>query len=124
MKKKLSKRQAGKLLNEQGRESPLEGMQLRYEYHKGIAMDEIAKGPDGSPGKIVENLKMMHETAVDLAVYRHPRLQATTVAHSTTSDLEKLLQEIEANDRGPLAHVKSNEPDDLIDIRLDSDTAH
>ena len=103
MKKKLiSKRQAGKALNEQGRLSPLEVFQRRMEHYDAQARAEIALGDLGDGEKIGECLKLAQEAGEALAPYRHPRLQATAVTHGTTSDLEKLLSEIEALDQGPL----------------------
>ena len=102
MKKKLSKREAGKRLNEEGRLSPLEVFQCRMEHYDALAQAEIALGDLGSREKTGEYLKLAQDAAVELAPYRHPRLQATAVTHGTTSDLEKLLSEIEALDQGPL----------------------
>ena len=100
--KKLSKRQDGKRLNEEGRLSPLEIFQRRMEYYNSLADDELGKGELASRERIGEFLTAAQSAAVELAPYRHPRLQATTVAHSTTSDLEKLLREIEILDDGLL----------------------
>ena len=44
MKKKLSKHEAGKRLNEEGRLSPLEVFQRRMEHYDRLARDEIALG--------------------------------------------------------------------------------
>ena len=101
-KKKLSKRQDGKRLNEEGRLSPLEIFQRRMEYYNSLADDELAKGELASRECVDEYLLMAQDAGVQLAPYRHPRLQAATVAHSTTSDLEKLLREIEVLDDGLL----------------------
>ena len=102
MKKKLSKRQAGKQLNEEGRFSPLEVFQRRMEHYDALACEEIALGDLGDGEKIGEYLKLAQEAGEALAPYRHPRLQATAVTHGTVSDLEKLMREIEAADKGPL----------------------
>jgi hypothetical protein len=124
-KKKLTKREEGRRLNEEGRTSPLEGLQVRFEYYLELARAEMAKGEDAMRSKIHDYLKAMQEAAVELAPYRHPRLQATAVAVGKTSDLEEFLREIEANDRGFLGHLKAPEsPNDIIDIDLDSDTQH
>ena len=101
-KKKLSKRQDGKRLNEEGRLSPLEIFQRRMEYYNSLADNELAKGELASRERIGEFLTAAQSAAVELAPYRHPRLQATTVAHSITSDLAELLHEIEMLDEGPL----------------------
>ena len=84
MKKKLSKRKAGKRLNEEGRESPLEVFQLRQEYYAKLARDEIKLGDLGSREKIGEYLKLAQEAAEALAPYRHPRLQATAIEAKIT----------------------------------------
>ena len=52
--------------------------------------------------KLTSISELAQEAGEALAPYRHPRLQATAVTHGTTSDLEKLLSEIEALDQGPL----------------------
>ena len=102
MKKKLSKREAGRRLNEQGRLSPLEAFQTRLEYYDTLARQEIALGDLADGEKVDQYLRLAQEAGEALAPYRHPRLQATAVTHGTTSDLEKLLSEIEALDQGPL----------------------
>ena len=102
MRKKLSKRQDGKRLNEEGRLSPLEVIQRRMEHFAELAEEEIAKGPACSREQLHEFMREAQSAAIELAPYRHPKLQATTVAHSTTSDLEKLLREIEVLDDGLL----------------------
>ncbi len=102
MKKKLSKREAGRRLNEEGRLSPLEVFQCRMEHYDALARAEIALGDLGSREKTGEYLKLAQEAGEALAPYRHPRLQATAVTHGTSSDLERLLSEIESLDQGPL----------------------
>ena len=82
MKKKLSKHEAGKRLNEEGRLSPLEVFQRRMEHYDRLARDEIALGDRDSREKTGEYLKLAQEAGEALAPYRHPRLQATAVTHT------------------------------------------
>jgi hypothetical protein len=78
MRKRVSKRQAGAKLNQEGRVSPLEALQQRMEYHLKIVNDEIGKGELGSHEVIQKHLAIVQDAAVELAPYRHPRLQSTT----------------------------------------------
>lgn len=96
-KKKLTKRQDGKRLNEEGRLSPLEVLQRRMEHHDKLAAQEMAKGDEASQEEIASQLAAAQNAAVELAPYRHPRLQATAVMASTTSDLARLLKSIDEN---------------------------
>jgi hypothetical protein len=75
--KKVSKRKAGKRLNEQGRESPLDVFQLRQEYYSKLAREEIAKGEYGDREIIDDCLKLAQEAAEALAPYRHAKLTPT-----------------------------------------------
>jgi hypothetical protein len=115
MKKKLSKREAGKLLSEEGRLSPLEVFQRRLEYYDTLARQEISLGDLADGEKVDQYLRLAQEAGEALAPYRHPRLQATAVTHGTTSDLEKLLSEIEALNQGPLPP----RPNEIIEIDPD-----
>lgn len=88
-KPKASKRAAGKRLNDQGRESPLEVFQLRMEHYSKLARDEINKGVLGSREKTDEYLRLAQEAGEALAPYRHARLTPTdaTTAAATTKVL-------------------------------------
>lgn len=111
-KKKLSLKQQGKKLNEEGRRSPLEMLQRRMEYHERLADEELAKGNNCSREKIAAHLAAAQSAAVELAPYRHPRLQASAVTHSADGDLAKLLAEIDGCTRGLFASPPIELPDD------------
>jgi hypothetical protein len=89
VKKKLSKREEGKRLNESGRLSPLEAFQTRLEYYDTLARQEIALGDLADGEKVDQYLRLAQEAGEALAPYRHPRLQATAVTHGTTSRRER-----------------------------------
>ena len=106
-KRKLTKRQDGKRLNEEGRLSPLEILQRRMEHFAELAEAEKAKGAACSREQLHEFLREAQSAAIELAPYRHPKLQATAVVTSTTSDLSELLDAISARTTSPLPpHVQ------------------
>ena len=78
MGKKETPRQQGECLNKEGRLSPLDVIQRRMEHFDKLAVEEIAKGAEGSEETIAEYLSQAQDAAVQLAPYRHPRLQATS----------------------------------------------
>ena len=107
MPKKLTKRQDGKRLNEENRLSPLEVLQRRMEHYAALAEAEIAKGTAYSREQLSEFMREAQSSAIELAPYRHPKLQATAVVASTTSDLSELLDAISARTTSPLPpHVQ------------------
>ena len=63
MPKKLTKRQDGKRLNEEGRLSPLEVLQDRMEYHDAQATEEKEKGAEGSKEKIATHFLAAQDAA-------------------------------------------------------------
>lgn len=118
MKKKLSKRQDGKRLNEENRLSPLEVIQRRMEYFDQLACDEMALGEEASRECVNEYLAKAQDAAVQLAPYRHPRLQAAAIAHSAGGELADLLKSLDGTSRGLFAEAP------LLDLPGDKTTKH
>lgn len=120
-KKKLTKREDGRRLNEEGRLSPLEVLQRRMEHFAELSEAEIAKGSACSREQLHEFMREAQSAAIELAPYRHPKLQATAVVSSTRSDLAQLLEDIAdaAENKRPALMIEANDPFDE-----EKDTCH
>jgi hypothetical protein len=80
MKKRTTKRTAGKRLNKEGRLSPLDVFQTRMEHYNALAAEEIELGDLGSREKIGEYLELAQKAGEALAPYRHARLTPAEAA--------------------------------------------